>query len=131
MKKIHILAIWFRRQLLKVFSDYWSISFFFQVRSLVPNYGNPPTFFKACTHFTALTVVCGSLLKKEEFWVMVWWWKNDEERSWITGGTISLTIYYITKWWYYDIMRFFQTDSTSSHAGTSWCCQPEKNLMIS
>ena len=23
-------------------------------------------------------------------------------------------------------MRFSQADSTSSHAGTPWCCQPEK-----
>ena len=23
-------------------------------------------------------------------------------------------------------MRFSQVDSTSSHAGTPWCCQPEK-----
>ena len=89
-----------------MFSDYWSISFFFQVRSLVPNYGNPPTFFKACTHFTALTVVCGSgsLLKKEEFWVMVWWWKNDEERSWITN------------WWYnIDLMAEIRRDSLAIH----------------
>ena len=27
-------------------------------------------------------------------------------------------------------MRFSQADSTSSHAGTPWSCQPEKNLMI-
>ena len=39
---------------------------------------------------------------------------------------ISLTLYYIAKWWYYDIMRFFQADSTCSHAGTPWYCQPEK-----
>ena len=24
-------------------------------------------------------------------------------------------------------MRFSQADSTSSHAGTPWCCQPEKS----
>ena len=30
-------------------------------------------------------------------------------------------------------MRFSQADSTSSHAGTPWCCQPEKkshNIVI-
>ena len=27
-------------------------------------------------------------------------------------------------------MRFSQADSTSSLAGTPWCCQVEKNLMI-
>ena len=26
---------------------------------------------------------------------------------------------------------FFQADSTNSHAGTPWCWEPEKNLMIS
>ena len=26
-------------------------------------------------------------------------------------------------------MRFSQADSNSSHAGTPWCCQPEKNLI--
>ena len=28
------------------------------------------------------------------------------------------------------MMRSFQADSTSSHAGIPWSCQPEKNLMI-
>ena len=32
----------------------------------------------------------------------------------------SLTLYYNTKWWYYDIIRFSLADSISSHAGTPW-----------
>ena len=31
----------------------------------------------------------------------------------------------------HNIMRFSQAGSTSIHAGTPWCCQPVKNLMIS
>ena len=36
----------------------------------------------------------------------------------ISVRTFSLTLYYNTKWWYYDIMRFYSADSISSHAGT-------------
>ena len=42
---------------------------------------------------------------------------------------ITLTLYCLTKWWYYNIMRFFQVDNTNSLAGTPCCWEPEKNLM--
>ena len=36
---------------------------------------------------------------------------------------LSMTLYYLSKSYYYDMMRFFQADSTSHHVRTvtRWC----------
>ena len=79
-----------------------------------------------CMHIAIILLHCNIIAMNEN---IHYWASSCTIRSWSVADQIfanwilSLTLYYITKWWYYDIMRFFQADSTRHGC---WCCQPEK-----